>query len=293
MIKKLLREPLVHFLILGAALFLASSLMNRHTSGDSRKIVISQGQIEHLEDTFMRANQRMPSDEELQGLLRDYIRGEVYYREALALGLDRDDAPIRQRLRSKMEFISEDIAAQAEPTDDQLRSYLKYHPDKFRVEQRFTLSQIYLNPDRHGNHVADDARQLLAKLSQTEGQKDISELGDPFLLEPKPDDVSSSEVARDFGDKFVAAIENLPVGKWQGPIESGLGVHLVLIRKRTDGRIPQLDEVRAAVRREWANDYRVEANEKFYESLLKRYTVIFEYPETVSGEKVAARAGRQ
>jgi hypothetical protein len=292
MIKKLLREPLVHFLILGAALFLASSLMNRHTIGDSRKIVINQGQIEHLEDTFTRANQRMPTDEELQGLLRDYIRSEVYYREALSLGLDRDDAPIRQRLRSKMEFIFEDIAAQAEPTEDQLRSYLKDHPDKFRVEQRFTFSQIYLNPDRHGNHIADDAQQLLAKVSQTE-QKDISELGDPFVLEPKSDDVSSTDVARDFGDKFVAAIENLPVGKWQGPIESGLGVHLVLIRKRTDGRIPQLDEVRAAVRREWANDYRVEANEKIYESLLKRYTVIFEYPETVSGEKVAARVGRQ
>src|SRR5271165_5837403 len=109
---RLLREPLVHFLILGAALFLASSLMNNHASGDTKKIIISKGQIEHLEDSFVRANQRQPSDQELDGLIQDYVRGEVYYREALALGLDREDAPIRQRLRTKMEFISEDIAAQ-------------------------------------------------------------------------------------------------------------------------------------------------------------------------------------
>ena len=217
---------------------------------------------------------------------------EVYYREALALGLDRDDAPIRQRLRTKMEFISDDVAAQVEPTDDQLRTYLQAHPEKFRVDQHFTFSQIYLNPDHHGNHVARDAERLLEKLNRLGGRQDVSELGDPFLLDPRCDDVSSSDVARDFGDKFAAALQELPVGKWQGPIESGFGVHLVFVNKRAEGRVPQLDQVRAAVRREWANDYRVEANEKFYESLLNHYTVAFEHPESTPVEKAAARAGQ-
>jgi len=288
---RLLREPLVHFLILGAALFLASSLMNNHASGDTKKIIISKGQIEHLEDSFVRANQRQPSDQELDGLIQDYVRGEVYYREALALGLDREDAPIRQRLRTKMEFISEDIAAQVEPSDDQLRTYLKNHADKFRVEQHLTFRQVYLSPDRHGNHVAQDARQILAKLDQAGEKADLSQMGDAFLLDPKCDDVSSSDVAVNFGDKFAAALQNLPIGKWQGPIESGLGVHLVFVSKRTEAHIPELDQVRPAVRREWANDYRVEANEKFYESLLKRYSVTFERPEPVLGERASTAAG--
>lgn len=289
---KLLREPLVHFLILGAILLFASNLVNKRTSGDSRKIIVTQGQIEHLEDTFTRANQRPPTGEDVEGLIRDYIRGEVYYREALALGLDRDDAPIRQRLRQKMEFISEDVAAQAQPTEEELRSYLKNHPDKFRVDQRFSFMQVYLNPDRHGNHVAHDAQQLLAKLDPGGGKAKISELGDPFLLDPKCDDVSSNDVAKDFGDKFAASLDKLPVGKWQGPVESGLGMHLVYVSKRTPGRIPQLDEVRDAVRREWANDYRLESNGKFYEGLLKRYTITVDQPQPPPEQKAQTGAGR-
>jgi hypothetical protein len=285
MIKRLLREPLVHFLLLGALLLFVSNLVNNRTSGDTRKIVITQGQIEHLEDGFARAHQRPPDPDELKGLIRDYLREEVYYREALALGLDRDDAPIRQRLRQKMEFISEDVAAQAEPTEDQLRSYLSDHPDKFRVDRRFTFSQIYLDPARHGQRLNADAHKMLAQLSKPDAKANISTMGDPFLLEPSSQDAPSRDVAREFGDKFAAAIGELPVGKWQGPVESGLGMHLVYISKRTDGRLPELDEVREAVRREWANDYRLEANEKFYEGLLKRYTVTVELPQPAADEK--------
>jgi hypothetical protein len=292
MIKKLLREPLVHFLILGALLFFAFNLMNNRTSGDTRKIVVTAGQIEHLEYGFARVHQRPPDADELKGLIRDYLREEVYYREALALGLDRDDVPIRQRLRQKMEFISEDVAAQAEPTQAQLRSYLNDHPDKFRVERHFTFSQIYLDPARHGQGLNADAQKMLAELNKPSTTANVSTMGDPFLLEPRSQDVSASDVARDFGDKFAAALSELPVGKWQGPVESGLGMHLVYLSSRTDGRLPRLDEVREAVRREWANDYRLEANEKFYEGLLKRYTVTVELPQPVADEKAQAGVKR-
>ena len=279
MLTKLLREPLAHFLLLGALLLFASNLVNRRTSGDTKKIVVTQGEIEHLEDTFTRAYQRPPNEEELTGLVRDFVREEVYYREALALGLDRGDAPIRQRLRQKMEFISEDVAAQTEPSEDQLRSYLNSHPDKFRLDQHFTFSQIYLDPARHGRRLNADAQQMLAKLNNAAAKADLSTMGDPFLLEPSSQDVSARDVARDFGEKFTAALGELPVGKWQGPVESGLGMHLVYVSKRTDGRIPQLIEVLDAVRREWANEYRLEANEKFYQGLLNRYTVTVELPQ--------------
>jgi hypothetical protein len=278
MLKKLLREPLVHFLILGALLLFASNLVNKRTSGDTRKIVVTPGQVEHLEDTFARAHQRPPDPDELKGLLRDYIREEVYYREALALGLDRDDAPIRQRLRQKMEFISEDVAEQAQPTEEQLRSYLNDHPEKFRIDKHFTFSQVYLDPARHGRRINADAQQMLAQLNKIGARADVSNLGDPFLLEGDTENVSSRDVARDYGEKFAASLGELPAGKWAGPLESGLGMHLVCVTSRTDGRIPQLDEVREAVRREWANDYRLESNRKFYDALLNRYTVTVELP---------------
>ena len=184
-----------------------------------------------------------------------------------------------------MEFISEDVATQVDPSESQLRTYLREHPDKFLVEQRFSFIQVYLNPDRHGNHVTHDAQQLLAKLDPAGRKVNISDLGDPFLLDPNCDDVSSSDVAKDFGANFAASLQKLPVGKWQGPVESGLGMHLVYVSKRSLGRIPELDDVREAVRREWANDYRLEANEKFYEGLLKRYTVTVEQPQPPAEEK--------
>jgi hypothetical protein len=289
---KLLREPLLHFLILGALLFFAFSLVNRRATSGTGKIVVTPGEIEHLEDTFTRAHQRPPDEEELTGLVRDFVREEVYYREALALGLDRDDAPIRQRLRQKMEFISEDVAAQTEPTDEQLRSYLSKHPDEFRVDQRFTFTQVYLDPARHGVHLDTDAQQLLAKLRKAGAKADLSTMGDPFLLDPSSQDISARDVARDFGEKFAAALSELPLGKWQGPVESGLGTHLVFVGKRTDGRVPRLNEVRDIVRREWANEYRLEANEKFYEGLRKRYVVTVELPQPSAAQNIQTGPNR-
>ena len=183
--KQLFREPLVHFLLLGAGLFVAFGLVDKRPSGEPGKIVITQGQIEHLAAGYNRVHGRPASPEELEGLIGDYVREEVYYREALALGLDRDDPVIRNRLRLKMEFISDDVAAQAEPTEEQLRSYLQEHPDTFRIEPRFTFSQVYLNPERHRESLAHDAAQLLTQLNQAGDKADVSELGDPFLLEHK------------------------------------------------------------------------------------------------------------
>jgi PPIC-type PPIASE domain len=291
--KQLFREPLVHFLLLGAGLFMAFGLVGKRTSGESGKIVITQGQIEYLAAGYNRVHGRPASPEELEGLIRDYVREEVYCREALALGLDRDDPVIRNRLRLKMEFISDDVAAQAEPTDEQLRSYLKEHPDAFGIEPRFTFSQVYLNPERHRESLAHDAAQLLTRLNQTGDKADVSELGDPFLLEHKFVALAASEVAKQFGEMFAAKLGELPRDQWQGPVESGYGVHLVFVSETTEGHVPTLEEVRDAVRREWANARRLAANEKFYQDLLKRYTVTIERPQpTKTGKKLAMEARR-
>jgi PPIC-type PPIASE domain len=286
--KRLIREPLLHFLLLGAAIFTAYNLLPNRSSAEPGKIVITQGQIEHLSTGFARTWQRPPTADELAGLVRDRVREEVYYREARALGLDKDDTVIRRRLRQKMEFVSDDIAAQAEPSDADLNAYLQAHPDSFRVEPRFTFRQVYLNPKRRGENLARDAAQLLVLLNQAGGTPETSALGDSLLLEYQFAAVPVSEVAKQFGEKFAAKLPGLTSGQWQGPIESGYGVHLVVVSERTEGRLPVLVEVRDAVRREWDNARRLEANEKFYQELQKRYTVTIEGLESVA-EVVSAK----
>lgn len=283
--KKILCEPLLHFLLLGAAIFVAYSLVSKRTGEAPGKIVISQGQIASIVVGFTRTWQRPPTSEELEGLVRDRVREEVYCREALALGLDKDDIIIRRRLRQKMEFVTDDVVAQAQPTDDELSAYLQAHPDPFRLQRQFTFSQVCLNPEKHGENLARDTAQLLARLNQAGGKADVSALGDSFLLEHTLAAAPSSEVAKQFGEKFAAKLDELAPGQWQGPVESGYGVHLVFVSERTEGRLPALAEVRDAVRREWANARRLEANEKLYEAMLKRYVVTIERPQVEEEEK--------
>lgn len=280
--KNLLREPLLHFLLLGVAIFVAYGVVSKRTGAELGKIVITHGQIENLAAGFTKAWHRPPTPEELTGLIQDRVREEIYSREAMALGLDKDDTIIRRRLRQKMEFISDDLAAQAEPSDADLEGYLKAHADKFRTDQRFSFRHVYLQPQKHGDHLASDAAQLLEKLKQAGDTADISSLGDSFLLGSAFDAESAADVAKQFGEKFATKLGEVPVGQWQGPVESGYGVHLVQVSERTEGRMPTLGDVRDVVRREWENTRRLEANEKFYQELRKRYAVTIEEQKPVA-----------
>ena len=288
--KRLLKEPLVHFLVLGALLFAGYGVLNRNTAPAPGQIVVTQGQLASMMESFTRTRQRPPTREEWEGLIRARVREEVYYREALALGMDKDDLIIRRRLQQKMEFVSDDISAQAQPTDAELNAYLQAHPDKFRVEQQFSFRQLYLNPDKHSENLARDAAQLLAKLNQAGGDTGFVAKGDPFMLDHNFTALPASEIARQFGEAFAAKLGGLQPGHWQGPVESSYGVHLVFISERTESRLPALAEVHDAVRREWDDAQRLETTEKYYHDLLKHYTVTIEVSEPTAGEKKMAVA---
>jgi hypothetical protein len=275
--KKLLKEPLLHFFVLGALLFVAYLLVAGPEGGEgSRKIVVTTGQIEHLAAGFAALWERPPTDAELKGLIDDWVREEIATREAIAMGLDKDDTVIRRRLRQKLEFVSDDIVAQIKPTDADLNAYLHAHPESFRVDPRITFSQVYLDPAKHGDHLARDAARVLAELQHAGPKADTTLFGDPLLLGHTLQSTPTSEVAKQFGDEFAAALDALSPGQWHGPLRSSLGVHLVLVSKRTDGYLPTLADVREDVRREWENARRLQGNEEFYQALLKRYTVIVE-----------------
>ena len=267
---------------MGDVIFAAYSVVSRGSAGEGGSIVVTQGQLASMREGFTRTRQREPTPEEWEGLIRARVREEVYYREALTLGLDKDDTVIRRRLQQKMEFVSDDLAAQAQPTDAELNAFLQAHPDQFRVEPRFTFRQVYLNPERHGASLARDAAQLLAQLNHTDSRTDISTLGDSFVLGQQFDALPAGDIARQFGDTFSKAIGGLSPGQWHGPIASSFGEHLVFVSDRTTGRPATLADARDAVRREWDEARRRDMKDQSYREMLERYTVTIEYPEPMA-----------
>ena len=278
--KTFLREPLVHFLLLGAALFaLDAWLRQPPATGASTAIVVSAGRINTLAQNFKRTWQRPPTRGELDGLIQDYVREEVLYREALALGLDRDDTIVRRRLRQKMEFVSDEAAALGTPTDAELGEYLAANPDAFRIEPRATFAQVFLEPSRHPDTIEIDAGRLRDALNGAGTAVPPREVGDSLLLlDPRYEDVSRSEVARLFGTDFAAALFAQPTGRWVGPIASGYGAHLVRLDALTPDRVPELAEIRPLVEREWANVRRKALGDAFYNGLRAKYQVTIRAP---------------
>jgi hypothetical protein len=206
------------------------------------------------------------------------------------MGLDRDDPIIRRRLQQKLAFVTDDVAAVAEPTNAELADYLKTHAASFGVDRRVTFSQVYLDPNKQGEHLASNANELLTQLRQQGRGADLSSLGDPFLLEHRFLATPDMEIAKQFGGKFAAKVANAPIGQWFGPVESGYGTHLVFVEERTEGRQPELADVRDAVRREWTNTRRLESNEKFFQNLLKHYEVVIERIDPAKADQKLANA---
>jgi parvulin-like peptidyl-prolyl isomerase len=288
-VKRFLREPLLHFALLGALLFAAYAFLNREPAPGPQRIVVSLGRIEHLFTTFARTWQRPPSGAEMKALVDQYVREEVLSREALKLGLEQNDTVIRRRLQQKMEFIAEDLVAIADPREADLAAYLAKYPDAFRQDQQLTFRHVYLNPEKRGDQLDADVAKLLADLQTAGAQADISTLGDPTLLERAFRNESQRRVEADFGAEFSTTLASLPLGEWTGPVRSGFGTHLVLVEQRTEGRIATLDEVRPQVRREWENARRLETNTKFLETLLEQYEVTIEWPKEQAASITAQR----
>ncbi len=280
--KKFLREPLVHFLIIGGGLFLVFGLFNNPAGPQSDRIVITLGQIDYLKANFTRTWQRSPTEQELQGLTKSYVRNEIFYREALAMGLDRDDAIIRQRLKQKLEIMSDNLAGIAIPTDEELKQFLKDNPETFSSEPQAAFRHIYFNSDQRGLAAVEEANQLLAELSTPGNKKKpdmMPRIGDSLML-PKAFDLSdASVIARFFGKTFSLDIMKIKPGRWAGPIRSGYGHHLVLISQKIESRLPELSEIRKAVEQEWSVVHKTQLKANLYEKLRKKYTIVFEPPD--------------
>jgi hypothetical protein len=266
----------MHFLALGALVFFLFHLTTDRGETQDGKIVVTRGKVEQLVTGFSRTWQRLPTQEELDGLVEDSIREEVLYREALAMRLDKDDTIVRRRMRQKLEFLTEDTAAAAPSTDADLQGWLDKHPDKFRVEPTLAFSQVYLNATHAGDNASAAASKVLAQLDSAGESVAAAELGDTTMLPHQFPLSRVDEIASVFGDEFARRVAQLEGGRWIGPIQSGYGWHIVYVNERTEGRPKPLSEVRDAVQRDWLAARRKEIIDATYSKMREKYAVIVE-----------------
>jgi hypothetical protein len=272
---KFLREPLLHFLLIGAALFLFYNLQNE-APVDNNRIVISEAQINHLVTLWNKKRQRPPTEIELEGMIKQQVREEVMVREALAMGLEKNDSIIRRRLAQKIEFITSDLAALAEPTETELSNYLSTHSEQFSLPARIDFVQVFINPEKRGVDTDDYANSLLSELIRAGENNDITTFGDSLMLDQQYEQMTEHDVSRLFGKDLASELFTLPVGNWLGPIQSGYGFHLVRISNKTEVQLPELNAVREKVRVEWQAQQRQDMDKVFYESLRQRYEIVIE-----------------
>jgi peptidyl-prolyl cis-trans isomerase C len=293
--KKWLKEPLLHFLVIGALIFVVfSTFSTQEISVDEKKIVVSTGDIERLAARWVKTRNRPPTETELKGLVDSYIREEVYYREALALGLDQNDTVLRRRLMQKMEYLSQDIAELNTPDQAALNAYFLAHKDKYELPARVSFTHIYFNFDKRGRQIVEDAKSVLAEIqAATSPDVHTPDLGDQFMMQYTFTLETPFQVARLFGQGFAEQLFELVTNGWKGPIESGYGLHLVRINEKIDARMPELASVIDKVRTDWMSEQRQKTNKEIYERFKERYEIVVEkMPDkiiveeaTVSGEK--------
>ncbi len=280
-IRRWLREPLIHFLMIGAALFLLYQYVQptRGTGTSSKQIVLSLENLTQLVQLFQSQWRREPTPEEFSRLVENKIQGEILYREALAMGLDRDDEIVKRRMAQKMQFLAEDVAAAREPSTAELKAWYEKNSDKFAQPNRVSFRHLYFSPDRRGEGARTDAERALKKLAgQPQDSKLAKSLADPFMFQDYYRDRAPDYLGKEFGPQFVQAVEKLVPGSWQGPIESGFGWHLVFVDTVIPGRVPAFEEIEPDVKTAWLGEQKALAWAKTYKDMRAKYTVLMPKP---------------
>jgi hypothetical protein len=287
--KRLLREPLIHFLLLGAILFGVYAYTERGHRGleQSKQIRLTIDDLSQLVLVFRSQWRRDPTPGELRSLVEDKVHEEVLYREALELGIDKDDTIVKRRMAQKMQFLAEDVASAHEPSTAELKAWFEKNKDKFALPSRISFRHLYLSPDKRGKNAQGDAAKALAKITgQPEDTKLAASLSDPFMFQDYYGDRAPSAIAKEFGPTFAVAVEKLKQGSWQGPIESGYGWHLVFVDTVIPGRIPAFEEIEPDVKTAWLGEQKQQAWQKAYKEMRAKYTVLLPAPS----DKEAAQA---
>jgi hypothetical protein len=269
--RRLRDEPLWLFLLLGLLVFVVDRVAPERDDASDYAVTIDSSQIDRIRAVWRAQTQREPSTEEIDSLLEEHIREEILFREALRLGIDRDDVIVRRRLAQKMSFFIEDASASQKPSQKEARAFFENNLERYRLPERVSFSHVYYSRDRRGEQAAADATTVLASLAADDSS--WRSAGDPFMLLREYADRSQGDVVELFGGTFAEALFELPVGGWQGPIESAYGLHLVKILNKTEARVPEFESVEERVIDDLITENRRAANQSYYEELRRRYRV--------------------
>jgi hypothetical protein len=269
-LRTLVREPLLHFLLIGLALFLWYGRV-APAGTDPSRIVVTQAQVDLMVRQFQATWSRPPTPPELRGLVDTYVTDEMFFREGRDLGLGEDDAVIKRRIQQKYQVMSEEMLATESPSEDELAKYLEHHADRFRSPDTMTFEQVVVADTGPGAE-----REVELARKALDGGADPANVGKPTMLPLREDGASLDLVARDFGQEFVRQLALAPLGQWFGPVQSAFGTHVVRVTQRTPGALPALDDIRVAVTREWERERRERALESNLAELRRKYPVVIE-----------------
>ena len=270
---KLLKDPLVHFLAVGVALFAISAWRGESVSAGRERIVVTAEQVAQARAAAAVLQGREPTAEELDALVEPTIRDEVLYREALALGLDENDDEVRRRLIEKMSYLTQDLADPEPGSSEALHEFYSSRPDLFTIPSLVSFDQVFFSPGTRGDRLEADAAAGLAALR---AGTPPAEVGDRTPLRESYDDAPREQVAVLFGDELAEALFGTPPGDWTGPFRSDFGLHVVRLRTRSEARLPPYDEIAERVAEEFGAQRRREANEQAYREMRDRYDVVIE-----------------
>lgn len=289
MIRQFLKEPLLHFLVIGAVLFGVYAWLNRDgNNAGVQQVHLAASDVGWLKDNFAQEEQRQPNEQELRGLVRDFVKETLLARQAQELGLDKDDIVVRRRLAQKMTFLLQDNSSRATPSDDDLHRLYEAQRTQLQDSQskqaqsgpatlltrpRISFKQIFFSRDQRAD-AASDARQALQELSQPDGAARAAALGDHASIKSEFRNADERAVANQFGPKFAARIFELEPGPWQGPIKSLQGVHLVRITERLPAQLRPFDEIKDELAGMWREQNQRESEERYFAGLLKKYQVV-------------------
>ncbi|TEW56848.1 peptidyl-prolyl cis-trans isomerase [Psychromonas sp. RZ22] len=277
-LRKVLKDPFSHFIIIGALLFALYPLVSSEDETPEQEIVISATDVVQMINNWNKRWNSAPSEVELTNLIEQQIREEIFYREALALNLDKGDAVIRRRLADKMSYLVNDVVVPPEATELQLQQFMEQNPDKFMSPIRFTFDHYYFNPDLY------DEQQMQTKVAAAQEAilKGVAVNDDDFLGEKHFQSFPAHQIARLFGRHFPNELEELTLNEWSTPLVSGYGVHLVKVTQREQEELAKLADIRPYVLREWQARQQVLSNISVYEKLRAGYDIEIIMPEAMT-----------
>lgn len=273
---RLISEPLLHFMVVGVVLFSSYQVLNPEPdqATDPQKIELTKDDVRQMAISWLAQGRSLPTEDQLRSLLDQKVTEEILSREAVALGLDRDDQIIKRRLAQKMDFLAADVAALEDPSDAVLAAWFQQNPAPFAVPPHASFRHLYFSLDKHGGASRESAAAALVQIAgKSPDAPDVAKVADPFMFQNRYGDATPDQMAKEFGPDFANVLFQLKPGSWQGPVQSGYGWHLVWIDSIDPGRVPAFEEVKPQVKSAWIDERYREVKRAALDEMKSRYAV--------------------